>query len=59
MLGPGSLTFQTDNYLFPEEWNETLVQIEWDGKMYTGCLGNLDYSTACENAYEYELIETD
>lgn len=59
LLGPGNLSFQTDNYLIPEEWNETLVKIEWNGKTYTGCLGNLDYSTSRENAFEYELIETD
>lgn len=57
LLGPGKIKFSTDNFIFPEEWNNTLIQIEWYGRIFKGYLMNLDMKPQETEALKYELIE--
>lgn len=36
LFGPGNIKFSTDSFIFPEDWNNTIVQIEWNGMIFKG-----------------------
>lgn len=57
LFGPGNIKFSTDNFIFPEDWNNTIVQIDWDGVTFKGNLMNLDVKSQETEALKYELIE--
>lgn len=57
LFGPGNIKFSTDSFIFPEDWNNTIVQIEWDGMIFKGNLMNLDVKPQETEALKYELIE--
>lgn len=57
LFGPGNIKFSTDNFIFPEDWNNTIIQIEWDGVTFKGNLMNLDVKAQETEALKYELIE--
>lgn len=57
LFGPGNIKFSTDNFIFPEDWNNTIVQIEWNGVLFKGNLMNLDVKPHETEALKYELIE--
>lgn len=57
LFGPGNIKFSTDNFILPENWNNTIVQIEWDGMTFKGNLVNLDVKPQETEALKYELIE--
>lgn len=57
LFGVGNIQFMTDNYLIPN-WENTVVEIEWDGRVYTGYLNSLECDTFGKEAFNYELIES-
>mgnify|MGYP006909822490 FL=1 len=57
LFGPGNIKFSTDSFIFPEDWNNTIVQIEWNGMIFKGNLMSLDVKPQEIEALKYELIE--
>lgn len=56
LFGVGNISFSTNNFIIPEEWNG-YIEITCDGKVFRGFVLNLEISIENKEVFEYELIE--
>ena len=56
LFGVGNISFSTNNFIIPEEWNG-YIEITCDGKVFRGFVLNLEISIENKEIFEYELIE--
>lgn len=53
----GNITVETNDFIMPGDWNETVVSFVWDGCRYTGYLSGVDIVTKQSEILKYKLIE--
>ena len=56
LFGVGNISFSTNHFIIPEEWNG-YIEIKFDGKFFRGFILNLEISIENKEVFEYELIE--